>query len=695
MPSLELSFACGESSLSVRRFSVQESISGLFTVSVWARSESPSIDLEAIIGQPASLRVVSGWLFARLGGARLWSGIVGSIEQVQAAQPLLGAKELSAYALHIVPDLWMLTQRRNYRIFQHLTIPAIVDQLLDHWGVHKVWDIDPGSYPKLEYKVQYGESDFAFFCRLLEEAGIAFTFPDDDASGSRLVLSDKLASSAPRPGGALPYVDNPNQQDEVEFVSGVRLSYGVRPGAFTIRDHDFRNPSFQLFGEAPRAEGREAKYEQYHYEPGSFLIDGGKGGGNTPAADDKGVARHEQRFGRERAARMLGGARVDRRVVSFDTNTIDLWPGQVFSIDRHPHADLTESTKLLVTEFSVEGTVDGEWSMSGQAVFTDAPYRPPQRTPKPRVEGVQSAFVVGPRGQEIHTDEFGRARVQFPWDREGKHDDDSSCWIRVSQGWAGTGYGMIVIPRVGQEVLVGFLEGDPDQPVIVGRVYNAKQAVPYKLPDYKTRSTWKSDSSRGSAGFNELMFEDLAGQELVWEQAQKNRRRLVKNDETITIGHDRQKLVKNDEYDRTLGNLKIFVGKDQDIVIGEDRRERVEGDSHLRVYGKRNERIEGKESLTVGGDRHEVVGKSYALGVSEEIHVAGGTAIVIEAGKDVTIKGPGGFVRIDQSGVTIRGKVVRINSGGSPGSGKGTSPDSPDEAIEAMVDDVSQTQIGQ
>ncbi|MRG97029.1 type VI secretion system Vgr family protein [Polyangium spumosum] len=694
MPVLELTFACGESSLLVRRFSVHESVSGLFTVSVWARSESPSIDLEAIIGQPASLRVVSGWLFAKLGGARLWSGIVSSIEQVQAVQPASGAKELSTYSLRIVPDLWMLTQRRNYRIFQHLSIPDIIDELLGDWGIEKVWEIDRGKYPKLEYKAQYGESDFAFFSRLLEEAGIAFTFPDDDAKGSKLTLSDKLESNTPRPGGALPYVDNPNQEAEKEFVSGIRLSYGVRPGAHTIRDYDFRNPSFELFGEAPKAEGQEAKYEQYHYEPGAFLVEGGKGGG-TPVADDKGVARYAQGFGKGRATRLLGGTRVDRRVVSFDTNTIDLWPGQVFSIDRHPHADITESTKLLVTEFSVEGTPEGEWSMSGQAVFTDAPYRPQQRTPKPRVEGVQSARVVGPKGQEIHTDEFGRVRVQFPWDREGKNDDNSSCWIRVSQGWAGTGYGMIVIPRIGQEVMVGFLEGDPDQPIIVGRVYNAKQAVPYKLPEHKTRSTWKSDSSLGSDGFNEIMFEDLKGQELVYEQAQKNRRRLVKNDETITIGHDRQKLVKNDESEKTLGFLKVYVGKDQDIVIKQNKRERIEGDSHLRVYGKRNQRIEGKQSLTVKGDRHELVGKNYAIGVNEEIHVAAGTAIVIEAGKDLTIKGPGGFVRIDQSGVTIRGKQVRINSGGSPGSGKGSSTDEPEEAIEAEVDDVSKTLIGQ
>jgi type VI secretion system secreted protein VgrG len=679
----------------VRRFSVHEAVSSLFTVSVWARSESPTIDLEGIVGQAASLRIVSGFLHARLGGARLWTGLVSSIEQVQAVQPQQGARELSTYAVRIVPDLWMLTQRRNYRIFQHKTIPDIIDALLGEWGVEKAWKLDRGAYPSLEYKVQYGESDFAFFSRLLEEAGIAYTFPDDDAKGSRLTLSDILHANEVRPGGALPYVDNPNQEAEKEFVTRVRLLHAVRPGAHTIRDYDFRNPSFELFGKAPKAKAPEDKYEQYHYEPGAFIIDTGNSGGSTPAADDKGAARHDQAFGTGRADRMLGGTRADKRLVSFDTNTVDLWPGQVFSIERHPHAEITESTRILVTEFSVEGTPEGEWSMSGQAVFTDAPYRPQQKTPKPRVEGVQSATVVGPKGQEIHTDEFGRVRVQFLWDREGRSDDNSSCWIRVSQGWAGTGYGMIVIPRIGHEVMVGFLEGDPDQPVIVGRVYNAKQAVPYNLPEHKTRSTWKSDSSLGSDGYNEIMFEDLKGQELVWEQAQKNRRRLVKNDETITVGHDRQKLVKNDEHDKTLGYLKVYVGKDQDVIVKQSRRERVEGDSHLRVYGKRSQRIEGKQSLTVKGDRHELVLQNHALAVSEDVHVAAGKAIVIEAAEDLTLKGPGGFVRINESGVYIRGKVVRINSGGSPGTGNGSSPDDPDEAIEATTDDVSKSLIGQ
>jgi len=692
---LELNFASGERSLSVRRFSVHEAISSLFTVSIWARSESPSIDLESIVGKPASFRIASGLRFART-GTRAWTGIVSSIEQIHAVQGAVGT-ELSTYFLRIVPAMWVLTQRRNYRIFQHLSIPGIADRILGEWGVEPTWNLGREDYPKLEYKVQYGESDYAFLSRLLEEGGIAFSFQEDEEAGSKLTLGDKLHQQAARPGEPLPYVDNPSQAAEKEYVENVRLLYEVRPGATTIRDYDFRNPGFALVGEAPvKAPVPEDRYEQYHYLPGAMLVESGKGGGGgTPVADDKGAARYDQTFGHGRAERSLAGDRLGRRSVAFDTNTIDLAPGVVFFMEGHPHAELGEEARLLVTELSLEGSPGEEWSMSGQAVFADVPYRPALRTPKPKLEGVQSATVVGASGQEIHTDEFGRVRVQFPWDREGRSDDGSSCWVRVGQGWAGTGYGMIVIPRVGQEVLVGFLDGDPDQPIVVGRVFNAKQAVPYKLPEHKTRSTWKSDSSLGSNGFNEIMFEDLKGQELVYEQAEKNRRRLVKNDETITVGHDRQKLVKNDEHERTTGFLKIVVGKDQDLVVAQDKRERVEGDSHLRVFGKRNQRVDGTQSLTVKGDRHELVGKNHALAAVKEIHLAAGTALVIEAAEDLTLKGPGGFIRIDRSGVVIRGKEVRINSGGSAGSGEGSRPEEPAEAIEAVTDDVSKTLIGQ
>ncbi|AKT43487.1 type VI secretion system Vgr family protein [Chondromyces crocatus] len=723
MPILELTVASGQT-LHVRRFTVEESVSNLFNVSIWARCEEPDVDLEGIIGQPATLKIVHGTAYVAQLGARTWTGVCTHVEQAHGVTPIPGQKAESSYFLRIAPKTWLLTQRRGYRIYQHLSIPDILDKLLGEWGIAPTWKIDRGSYPKLEYKVQYGESDYAFMSRLAEEAGFAFTFPDE--GGSNITFNDKLHQGPKRGGGPLPYVEEPNQESEKEFATRVRLSHEVRPGVHTMRDYDFRRPSYELFGQSTPAPSPEDRYEQYHYHPASFLVEG-KGDGNTPVADDKGIARHDEAFGKGRAERAILGRRVGRKQVAFDTNVPDVAPGVIFNIGQHPHPDIGDGTDLLVLELSIEGSPQDEWVISARAVFTEMPYRPPLRTAKPKLNNVQSAVVVGPRGQEIHVDEFGRVRVQFFWDREGKLDDNSSCWIRVSQGWAGTGYGMIVIPRIGQEVLVGFIEGDPDAPIVVGRVFNATQQVPYKLPDHKTRSTWKSDSSIGGNGFNEIMFEDLKHKELVWMQAQKNLRKLVKNDETITIGHDRQtyiirnetettgvnrvevtgvdrteitdndrttfvgtnslKMVRGDEHEKTDGNMMILIDKDQDIVVRQMKRERVEKDASSHVVGNRNERVDGNLSLTVDKNQYEKVSKNAAIEAGQQIHLKAGSALVIEAAKDLTLKGPGGFVRIDSSGVTIRGTLVRINSGGSAGSGEGSKPELPEEAKVAVVNE--------
>jgi len=725
----ELSFESGESSLSVRSFRVEDAVSRPFAVRVVARSPG-QIDLESIVGRAATLRIQSGVAHLHHDG-RSWTGTCDHAEQVQA-EPT----GLSTYELHIVPDLWLLTQRRGYRIHQHRAIPDIVDALLGEWRLTARWQVERSAYPKLEYKVQYGESDHAFFARLLEEAGIAYTFPDGGGQ-TALALGDALHAAAPR-SPALRWVDNPNEASEREFVTEVRIVHEVRPGGYSIRDHDFRRPSFALFGTADPAPAPEAFYEQYHYQPGAFLVEGAQGG-DTPVADDKGTARHDERFGRDRARRALAGERADRRAISFRTNVLDLAPGTVFSIEEHPHQDISGGQSLLVMEQIIEGSVGGEWTARGRAVLAETPYRPRLVTPKPAVEGVQTATVVGPADQEIHVDELGRVRVQFPWDREGKDDDDSSCWVRVSQGWAGTGFGLVNLPRVGQEVLVGFLEGDPDQPIVVGRVFNKTSPVPYPLPQHKTRSAWKSRSSPGGDGFNEIMFEDLKGKELVYVQAEKDLRKLVKNDETITVGHDRQKLVKNDEtevtgvdrtevtgqdrteitrHDRTTvvhgtrrelvkgdaierveGERVLFVGADQHAVTMGVKREEVDRDSHLLIKGDRREQVGGTFGLSAGS--HQIACGSQAVGAGGSIHLKAGALIVIEA-PDVTIKAPGGFVRVDGGGVTISGSLVKINSGGGPGSlggGGGGDPEKPKEAkVEEPPapepDDVSKTGLG-
>jgi type VI secretion system secreted protein VgrG len=746
MPLAVLSFDSGDTSLSVRSFRVEDAVSRPFTASVTAVSPN-QIDLETIVGRGAALALDAGFAGGRH-DTRRWGGVCQHIEQVKA-EPT----GLSTYELRIKPTLWLLTQRRGYRVFQHLSIPDIVDRVLSPYAITPTWQIDRGRYSKLWYKLQYGESDYAFFCRLLEEAGIAFTFVSSDASGAagaaggvaagtQLVIGDALEKAAPRTP-ALTWTDNPNTAVKQEQVTELHLSHEVRPGAYTIRDFDFRRPAFGLSGEADRAPAPETELEQYRYEPGAFLIETSRSAavppaGDTPAADDKAIARYDDKLGADRASRALAGARMGRRAVTLRTSILDLGTGAVFSVSGHPHAELASGANLLVVEQTAEGTIDGEWTMRVRAVFTDVPYRPPLVTPKPTVDGVQSATVVGPSDQEIHTDEFGRVRIQFPWDREGGNDDNSSCWVRVSQGWAGTGFGLVNLPRVGQEVLVGFLEGDPDQPIVVGRVFNAQNLVPYPLPEHRTRSTWKSRSSPGGGGFNEIMFEDLAARELFWMQAEKDLRKLVKNDETITVGRDRQKLVKRNETevvnvnrtevtlqdrteitrkDRTTvihgnreelvkrdavlrveGNRVIYVGGDQHLMVMGTKRERVERDRHVLVRGNRNEQVGGNYGLTAGS--HQIVCGNQAVGAGT-IHLKAASKIVIEA-PDVTLKAAGGFVHIHGGGVEIKGATVKINSGGSAGSlGTGGGGD-PEKPLEAKVeepkaptpDDVSVTLLG-
>jgi type VI secretion system secreted protein VgrG len=670
MPLIDLTVASGDE-LSVRHFIVREAVSDLFTIAVTARTDDPAIDLEGIVGKPASLKVVTGYKFAALGGERLWSGVCQHAELVYGMTPQPGETPQSTYLVKLVPKLWLTTQRTGYRIFQHKSIPDIVDVILGEWQIKPEWKVDRGKYPKLWYKAQYGESDYHFVSRLLEEAGISFTLPDD--AGSVPVFADALQQNPPRSAPPIHYVDNPSEAAEMEYATEVRIAHVVRPGARTIRDHDFRNPGFQLFGECPKASPPEDFYEQYGYEPGAFLTEGGKGG-DTPTADDKATARHDHQYGHDRAKRDLEGQRTGRQSVFFKTNTIDLWPGMVFSIDHHPHPELEQ--ELLVTDFVIEGGMGehDEWSMNAVSVLTSEAFRPDALHDKPRVWGAQTATVVGPKGQEIHTDEFGRVRVQFPWDREGKSDDESSCWVRVSQGWAGTGYGMINIPRIGQEVLVQFLGGDPDQPIVVGRVFNAVEQVPYKLPDYKTVSGWKTNSSPGSKGYNELRIEDKADKELVYFQAQKDFHKLVKRDWTEKIRrHHHRTILEN-----------------QHLIVEKNKQELIKIDDHLHVEGDRFQKIDKSTSLTVGVDQDEKIGNKLAVDAGKEIHLKAGMKVVIEAGTQLTVKGPGGHMTIHPGGIDIVGTLVKINSGGSPATGSGAKPTEPADAEEAFPKDDSQ-----
>lgn len=712
---LRLEVAAEGASLSVRSFQVREAVSELFEVSVVAVSPQADLELGAIVGRPASLRLVAselgraGGTGRAVGSGRSWSGVCCHVEQLRAEPD-----GLSTYAFRIAPRLWLLGLRRDHRIFQHLSVPEILERVLAPWQIAPVWALDRAAFPKLHYKVQYGESDLAFLFRLSEEAGIAITFTDD-AAYARPVFHDALGTGERRDAPPIRDV-GPTEawSSGEEQASNVRIAHRVRPGAYVLRDVDLRRPRDRVLGSARDAREPEARLEQYHYVPGAFSADvPGADTSATPTADDRGPTRHDDAMGRALAERSLASLRGDARVVAFETNVHALAPGVVFALETHGRAELGGDPSLLVIASTLGGLHDGAWSHQVEVVLAGAPYRPPRRSPKPRLVGVQSAVVVGPKGEEIHTDELGRVRVQFPWDREGKLDEESSCWIRVSQGWAGAAYGMSMIPRVGQEVLVAFANGDPDEPLIVGRMYNATAPVPHRLPADATVSAWRSDSSPGSGGYNEIRYDDAKGEELVYVQAEKNLRRLVKHDETLTVGRDLDQSVEGSNTDTThgdrtevtrgrrsattyggsqidlraneakrvegaeledsRGDRQLGVRGDVDTVVHGRRRERIGADSHATVSGARSERVRGSQSFTVVDDHQIEVSGSYALEAGATLRFAAGEGLVGEA-IDLTLKGPGGFVRIDAGGVTIGGTLVKINEDGRAITGRPVRP---------------------
>ncbi|XXY44569.1 type VI secretion system tip protein TssI/VgrG [Sorangium sp. So ce269] len=641
---IEVTVASGDQ-LDVRHFHISERMSALFEISLVVLCENADIDFEAVVGQPVTFTLRQG-ITER--AVRTWTGICNHVEQVATEE--LG---VSTYKLVLVPALWLLTQRRNHRMFQLQSELDIARVLLAEWNIPTLERIS-GTYRKRKYRVQYGESDFAFLCRMLEDAGISFYFQTDDGE-TRLVLDDVPQTNDSR-SPPIAFRDNPTDADR-EHVTKMRVGRRIRPGKYTVRDHDYRRlPEYALRSSAQAPEPLEGQLERYHYVPGAFLYESDKGH-PTPVADDRGRYRTDEREAIALAQRRLEAKRVDARTIAFDTNTIDLAPGTVVSFLDHPKSELSPGRAFLVTHATQSGEPHGEWSCTCEAVSADLTYRPPLVTPKPKTSGVESATVVGPPGEEIHTDEFGRVRVHFHWDRESRMDETSSCWIHVSQPWSGTGFGGTNLPRVGQEVIVDFLGGDPDRPIIVGRVYTGLQKTPYRLPDHKTQSGWQSRSSPGgdASNYNEIMFEDKKGQELVRMQAEKDLDKLVKNDESVRIGHDRTKQVGHDDalavgHDRTrlvgnnesvsIGNDRTrLVGNNESVTVGNSRTKSIGVNESMFVGANQNEQIGANRTVHVGANHSETIGAnmSVSVGMAKAETVALASAETVGAAKALTV----------------------------------------------------------
>lgn len=634
---LALNTPLGEDVLLLERLTGHEAISRLFNFTLDLLSEKKNISFTDIVGQNVTIRVTLGG-----GKARYFNGYVSRFAQ-SGTDP-----RFTHYHMEVVPWLWFLTRNADCRIFQNMTIPDIIQKLFQDRGFDAFKNSLTGSYETREYCVQYRETDFNFVSRLMEEYGIFYFFQHEEGKHT-LVMADSSSAYQPCPDQpSARYTHSSGNVYSEDVINEWQIEQELKTGKCSLNDYNFETPTANLLtSETTVVEvDGNTKYELYDY-PGLY------------EKQSNGASRAKIRMQEEEVGYLVGsGSGVCRAFTS----------GYKFELQDVDRDDL--NTSYLLTEVQHTATVGESYYHGGTgshysnhfSCIKDAvPFRPPRITPKPFVQGPQTALIVGPSGEEIYVDSYGRVKVQFYWDRKGQKNEKSSCWIRVSQPWAGQGWGAIWIPRMGQEVIVNFLEGDPDRPIITGRVYNADQTVPYKLPDNGTRSTFLSRSSKGgsSSNFNEIRFEDKKGNEQVFINAEKDMDVNVENDSREKVGNNRSLMVKNDQM------------------------ESVGGDLSVNVTGNINEKAGQNVSLQIGQNLYEKSGMNWAHEANMEIHLKAGMNVVIEAGLELTIQASGNFINIGPAGIAIQGTLVLINSGGAAGSGSASSPTDPKAPDEA------------
>jgi type VI secretion system secreted protein VgrG len=635
----------GKDALLLQGFRGQESVSRPFHFDLYMHSENRSIAMQSIIGKKATVVIV---LPDRK--ERYINGIISSFSQAGSTPLEMGtsAKIFAHYHATLVPALWMLTRTSDCRIFQEMTVPDILAKIFQE---HKL-DFQNhlhGDFKEREYCVQYRESDFNFVSRLMEEEGI-FYFFGHEADKHTLILANDPSEFKPTPlHGPVSYKSLIGEEMHRDVVSQWTVSEEVRPGSYAVNDFNFKDPLFDL---TSNVSGRdERKLEIYDY-PGEYKsINEGE--------RLVGIRMHEQ----ESAQLVANGSSTCRGFTA----------GFAFKLKDHYRRDFNRDYVIIANYISsdqgtdyrttgVDGAAFFDYSNQLQCIPHLAPFRPARSTPVPFMQGPQTAMVVGPPGEEIYVDAYGRVKVQFHWDREGKYNEQSSCWMRVSQNWAGKRWGTMFIPRVGQEVIVDFLEGDPDQPIITGCVYNGNAMPPYELPAEKTKSTIKTHSSKGGGGFNEIRFEDKKGDEQLFIHGEKDFDLRVKEE------------------------TREFTGGQRHLIVKAEQKERVESDKHLHVQGDHNEMIDGTYSLSALMDRQEKVGMRYALDAGLDISMKSGMNVNIESELSITLRVGTNFINISPAGIFIIGTVVVINSTGSfqrVNSGIGATPELPADPEEA------------
>lgn len=609
---ITLTTPLGKDKLIIKRFSGEEKISGLFRFYLEMISDANDLNFESIVGKNVTVTMKLAE-----SGERYFHGLVGRF--VQAG----GDEKNTTYLADVYPWFWMLTLTRDSKIFQNKSVPDIIEEIFKDNGFTDFKNSLTKTYSPREYCVQYQESAFDFVSRLMEDEGI-FYFFTHEKSKHTLVMADDASAHKPCPNiASVRFGRSMANAQEDDVLVQCTFEQNVATGKYDMDDYDFETPATDLM---VKATGKASKMRVYEY-PGGFV------------KKDVGEKRANVRLeSREYPIKMLTGAGYCR----------DFMPGSKFDLKEHSRTDMNSS--YVLSQVVHSGTQE-EYSNSFRAFPSDVPYRPAMTTPKPFIPGTQTAVVVGKSGEEIWTDKYGRIKVQFHWDQLGKKDENSSCWIRVSSSWAGKSWGNIFIPRIGQEVVVSFVNGDPDRPLVTGSVYNAQQTVPYALPANSTKSTLKSDSSKGSGGFNEIRFEDKKDSEEIYVHAQK--------DMTITIENDRVKEVLNDETNTITKNRKTTILEENDTL------EISKGDRTYSVKkGKEDYSVKGKRTVNVDDDEAHNNKKKFVHKVKGDYTLDVTGAITIKAGGDITIKGSKAVTIQSGTDMTVKsGTAMNLKSG--------------------------------
>ena len=612
----------GEDVLLFRQMTAREELGRLSEFHLDLLSENESIKMEDLLGKKITVKMA-----LREGGERFFNGYVSRFAQIERVQGL------AHYEATLKPWLWFLTRTADCRIFQDKTIPEIIKEVFRDHGFSDFKESLNRSYKPKVYCVQYRETDFNFVSRLMEQEGMYYFFEHEDDKHT-LVMADSYSAHHAIAPESIPYL----HADELavrerDHISEWFVSQEIQPGAFALNDFDFEKPRASASGSLKvkslqKREHALADYEIYDY-PGEYT-ESGDGESYAKTWLEALQTQHEQTRG-------SGDAR-------------GLAVGGLFKLTEYPRED--QNREYLITSanysFGVESYESGggsgiNFNCNFQTIPSKQHYRAARITPKPMVQGPQTAIVVGKAGEEIWTDKYGRVKVQFHWDRYGKADENSSCWVRASHPWAGKNWGAIAIPRMGQEVIIDFLEGDPDQPIITGRVYNADQMPPWDLPANATQSGVLSRSSKGgsAANANAIRMEDKKGAEQLWIHAEKNQDIEVENDETHWVGHDRKKTIDNDETTLVKHNRTETVGNNEKITIGVNRTEKVGSNETIGVGLHRSVTVGATETKKVALQRTHLVGANETIGVigAQEIGIGVFQAIVVGAYQTTNVGG--------------------------------------------------------